>query len=168
LFRHHRNSLRQWARRHLPGWARSLHDTSDIVQDVLLQTFRRIDKFENRGRGALRAYLQMAIRNHVIGQVRKAVRHPSQALDDGHVEPASQAPSPEHLAAEAEAGRHFKQALTMLSDDERTLVVGRLELNYSYEQLALVTGRATAGAARIAVRRAVAKLATRMADGTGG
>jgi hypothetical protein len=45
------------------------------------------------------------------------------------------------------------------------LVVGRLELDYTYEQLALVSGRATAGAARLAARRAVIKLADRMTGG---
>jgi hypothetical protein len=45
---------------------------------------------------------------------------------------------------------------------ERLLVVGRLELQYNYEQLALITNRPTASAARVALRRAILKLADRM------
>jgi hypothetical protein len=40
--------------------------------------------------------------------------------------------------------------------------VSRLDLNYSYEQIALITSRATANAARVAVRRALVKLAEEM------
>lgn len=44
------------------------------------------------------------------------------------------------------------------------LVVGRMELGYSYEQLSLIAGRSTKDAARVAVRRAVVKLVQRMRD----
>jgi hypothetical protein len=43
------------------------------------------------------------------------------------------------------------------------LVVGRIELQYSFEQLALITDKPTPGAARVALRRAVLKLAEKMA-----
>jgi DNA-directed RNA polymerase specialized sigma24 family protein len=42
--------------------------------------------------------------------------------------------------------------------------VGRLELDYSYEQLAAATGRRNPDAVRIALRRAVLRLAERMRD----
>ena len=48
LFRRHGPELRQWARGRLPRWARNVADTADVVQDVLLRTFRRIDRFEDR------------------------------------------------------------------------------------------------------------------------
>jgi hypothetical protein len=47
------------------------------------------------------------------------------------------------------------------------LVVGRIELGFNYDQLALISGRATPEAARQAVRRAVKKLAERMPGGRG-
>jgi hypothetical protein len=43
------------------------------------------------------------------------------------------------------------------------LIVGRIELGYNYEQLALIRNKATPGAARQAVRRAIIKLAEKMA-----
>jgi RNA polymerase sigma-70 factor (ECF subfamily) len=38
LFDRHLKPLRRWARGRLPGWARDLADTDDLVQETLLQT----------------------------------------------------------------------------------------------------------------------------------
>jgi RNA polymerase sigma-70 factor (ECF subfamily) len=163
LFRRHGHALRQWARGRLPRWARAYADTADVVQDVLLQTFRRIDRFEDRGRGALRAYLRQAVVNRINDEVRRVRRRPTDGLDDDEIlELAGHEPSPFDSALDEERERHYKTALVALSDEERMLVVGRLELGYNYDQLALVCGRATPDAARVAVRRAVVKLAERM------
>src|SRR2546428_459621 len=45
--------LRRWASGRLPRWARDLADTQDLVQDTLLQTFKRIDMLEISHEGAL-------------------------------------------------------------------------------------------------------------------
>src|ERR1043165_9312034 len=63
LFRRQASALRRWAHARLPRWARHVADTADIVQDALMQTFRRIDRFDYRGRGALQAYLRQAATN---------------------------------------------------------------------------------------------------------
>src|SRR3954462_5064684 len=65
LFRRQGHWLRRWARGRLPQWARAIHDTADVVQDALMQTMRHIDRFEDRGKGALRAYLRQAVDNRI-------------------------------------------------------------------------------------------------------
>src|SRR5688572_32488380 len=60
LFARHLKPLQRWARGRLPQWARDLAQTDDLVQDTLLQTFRRIGDFEPRRVGALQAYLRQA------------------------------------------------------------------------------------------------------------
>jgi len=40
--------LRRWAHHRYPARLRDARDTEDLVQDVLLRAFRRIDSFENR------------------------------------------------------------------------------------------------------------------------
>jgi RNA polymerase sigma-70 factor (ECF subfamily) len=164
LFRRHAGKLQRWARGRLPNWARRVNDTADLVQDALLQTFRRIDRFENRGRGALQAYLRQAVDNRIRDEMRRVARRPTADLED-EVAPDPEAPdaSPFDVAADSERERRYKQALSRLDEEERVLVVARLELGYTYEQLALVANRPTAEAARMAVRRAVTKLATLMA-----
>src|SRR5688572_8356596 len=82
LFRRHGEALRRWAQGRLPRWARAAGDTADLVQDVLLKTFRRIDRFDNRGKGALRAFLRQAVTNRITDEMRSALRRPTTELDD--------------------------------------------------------------------------------------
>jgi RNA polymerase sigma factor (sigma-70 family) len=163
LFRQQGSALRRWARGRLPSWARRVTDTADVVQDALLQTFRHLDRFEDRGRGALQAYLRQAVDNRIRDELRRIGRRPLADVDAHSIRLRDQGPSPFDVAADAEHEHAYKDALSSLTPEERQLVVGRLELGYSYDQLALVSGRPTVEAARMAVRRAVTKLARRMA-----
>ena len=167
LFRRHGPELRQWARGRLPRWARSVADTTDVVQDVLLRTFRRIERFEDRGRGALRGYLRRSVMNRIQDEMRKVVRRPTGPLEDRLFDLPGEQPTPFESAVDAQRVRHYKAALATLSEEERLLVVGRIELGFNYDQLALIGGRATPEAARQAVRRAVKKLAERMPSARG-
>ncbi len=163
LFRRNALALRRWAHGRLPHWARRGRDTADLVQDALFQTFRNLDRFDNRGRGALQAYLRQAVTNRIRDELRRVE---SRATIDETPErlaalPARE-PSPFDATLDVERQRKYKEALTTLTEDERMLVVARIEMAYTYEQLALMTNRATPDAARIAVRRAVLKVAERM------
>ena len=160
LWIRHLPRLRRWAHGRLPRWARRFADTGDIVQDALLRTFRRLDKFEPRGHSALQAYLREAVRNRITDEVRRASRQPpSDALD---TEISSPDPSPFHQAAESEDRQRYEAALMRLDEHDRELIVSRLELHYSYDQIALMTERPTSNAARVAVRRAIVKLVDEM------
>lgn len=152
--------LRRWAHGRLPSWARTISDTADLVQEALFSTFRRIDKVEVRRRGALQAYLQQAVRNRVRDALRgtaRACRH--EPLD---AETPDDRPCPLELAMDAELRASYLAALARLRADDQQLIVGRIDLAYSYEQLALATGRRGAEAARIAARRAMVRLANEM------
>jgi RNA polymerase sigma factor (sigma-70 family) len=164
LFRHHRGALIRWARGRLPRWARRVTDTADLVQDVLLHTFRRIDRFEDRGQGALQAYLRQAVQNRIRDELRRIERRPTSELDEQLVEPVDPALSPLDMALDAEQTRRYKRALSTLEEPERMLIVARLEMSYTYEQLALISERPGPEAARKALRRAVLKLAKRMSS----
>jgi len=162
LFRRQGAALRKWARGRLPRWARNFAETADLVQEALFQTFRRIDRFEDRGKGALQAYLRQAVTNRIRDEMRRVGRQvtgdslPTEALLH------SGEPSPFETTLDAERERKYKLAVATLTEDERLLVVARMELGYNYEQLALISNRSTADAARVAVRRAVLKVAERM------
>lgn len=58
-------------------------------------------------------------------------------------------------------------ALARLEDDDRELVIGRVELGLSYPEIAVSTGRASANAARMAVVRALVRLTEAMEDERG-
>src|ERR1700752_2019945 len=82
LMARHLPRLRRWASGRLPQGARDVADTQDLVQDTLLQTFKRIGQFESRGEGALQAYLRQGILNRIRDEHRRAGRRPgTEGLD---------------------------------------------------------------------------------------
>jgi RNA polymerase sigma factor (sigma-70 family) len=152
--------LHRWARGRLPQWARSGSDTADLVQEALVSTFRKIDGFEPRRKNALRAYLQQAIRNRIRDAVRRSARHATVGIEDLDLAGTG---TPLEEAIGEENARRYRRALQRLDPEEQELIVGRIELGYSYEQLALAAGRPTPDAARMAVKRALLRLAEEIA-----
>jgi RNA polymerase sigma factor (sigma-70 family) len=160
LFARHWSPLVRWAHGRLPNWARSRMDTGDLVQESMLQTFRRLDGFEVRRRSALRAYLQQSIQNRITDELRRVARAPAGELTD---DLSDHAPSALDNVLRQETEDRYKGALARLRREDRQLIVGRFELEYSFEQLALATHRRSPAAARVALSRAIARLATEMA-----
>lgn len=154
--------LRRWARGRLPSYARDLGDTNDLVQDVVTRTFRNFSSFEQRGEGALAAYLRQALMNRIRDEVRRTMRHPNR--EDLDPEMPGMDSSPLEAAIGTEAMERYERALARLQDVERQAVIARLELGYSYAEVAALVNKPTAGAARVAISRAVTKLARYMAQ----
>src|SRR3981189_2193422 len=67
-------ALHRWAHRRLPRWARTAADTTDLVQDAVLQTLRRGPTLDLRSRHALAAYLREAVRNRIRDEHRRFAR----------------------------------------------------------------------------------------------
>ena len=160
LFDRYLPDLRRWASGRLPRWARDLADTQDLVQETLLQVFKRIDGFEYRGEGAFRAYLRQAVMNRLRNEIRRVDRRPiheeaAVALEDAGT-------SPIEAAIGAETLERYEAALQRLSPAEREAVVARVELGLSYAELANVLEKPTPDAARMAVARALLRLADEM------
>lgn len=163
LFARYLPLLRRWATGRLPRWARDMADTHDLVQETLLQTFKKIDTFEYRGDGALQAYLRQVLLNRIRQEFRKTARRPDGTdLDEEHVDPS---PSPLEEAIGQQALDNYERALERLRPDERETIVARVEMGLSYEELAAVLGKPTADAARKAAQRAVIRLAREMDRG---
>ena len=160
LLARHLGPLRRWARGRLPQWARDLADTDDLVQDALLQTFRRLSVFEVRGPGALQAYLRQAVLNRVRNELRKKGRRPEETDLDGFEVAVGQ--SPLEAAIGREAVDRYERALAALTPDEREAIIGRVEMGYSYDELADLLGKPSADAARKAGQRALVRLTRQM------
>ena len=73
--------------------------------------------------------------------------------------------SPLEAAIGGEALRRYEEALDRLSSENRELVLIRIEMGLSYEEVARATNKPTADAARMAVTRALVRLATEMDNG---
>lgn len=153
-------SLERWAHGRLPGWARSVVDTGDLVQEAAIQVFKRIGDFDYRGEGSLHAYLRQAIMNRIRNEIRAAGRRPAtEVLDEGVRDPAL---SPLDLAMGSEALDRYDAALARLRPEERELIIGRAEIGLTYPELAEATGKPSPDAARMAVARALVRLAEEM------
>jgi RNA polymerase sigma-70 factor (ECF subfamily) len=162
LFERHFPPLRRWAHGRLPQWVRNIAETADLVQDAMFNAFRRIDAVEIKRKGALGAYLRQSIQNRVRDEYRSfARRKPHDPIETGV---ASSGPSPLDLVLDAETSARYRAAVRQLRPGDQELIVGRLELEYTYEQLAAATGRRSVDAVRVALRRALLRLADAMSD----
>ena len=160
LFARHRKPLQRWASGRLPKWARDISDTEDLVQETLLGTFKRIGDFEPRRVGALQAYLRQAVLNRIREELRRKGRRPDGTdLDDIEVDSAE---SPLEQAIGREAVERYEQALARLKAEEREAIIARVEMGYTYEELAEALGKPTPDAARKAAQRALVRLAEEM------
>lgn len=160
LFARHLPDLRRWASGRLPRWARDLADTTDLVQETLLQTFKRIDAFEPRSEDAFRAYLHQAVMNRVRDELRRHRRRPEGSELDTQL--PDDAPSPLDLAMAQQKMDTYELALATLTEVDRDAVVGRVELGLTYAELADVLDKPSAEAARKSAQRALLKLAEAM------
>src|SRR5262245_47486277 len=154
--------LKRWARGRLPVWARSLADTQDLVQDAVVRALPHLSTSEGRQPGAPQAYLRQAIPNHIRAEIRKVQSKPmGPPLGDSFPDVA---PSPLEHAIGRERLERYETALARLRPEEREAIVARLELQQSYEEVALALGKSTPDAARMAVARAVRNLVQAMTE----
>lgn len=159
LFQREIPVLRRWARGRLPAWARTLVDTADMVQDALARTLPHLQRFEPRREKALQAYLRSAVSNQIKNELRRIRRHPVSTEEvDAELTMVSRDPSADDTLIQQEDEALYARALAQLSDTDRSAVVARLQLGYSYEQIALLLDKRSVNAARMTVTRAVARL----------
>jgi RNA polymerase sigma-70 factor (ECF subfamily) len=152
--------LRRWARGRLPQWARDLADTGDLVQDTLIRTFKRLDDFENRGDGALDGYLRQVLLNRIREEIRRSGRRCEHtSLSTGL--PADQT-SPLEAAVGSETWMRYRQSLAVLRPIDREIVIARVEHGWDNLQIAKAFGKPSANAARMALERALFRLAREM------
>jgi RNA polymerase sigma-70 factor (ECF subfamily) len=135
-------------------------DTGDIVQETVIRFIRRIESFEPRGEGALKAYLRKALRNRIREELRRTSRKPPPLPVDDRA--PDEAPSPLEEVIGAQAQERYEAALEALREEERDLIVARIELGLSYAEIALHLGKPSPDAARMAVTRALVRLAEEM------
>ena len=163
LFARYLPALRRWASGRLPRWTRDLMDTDDLVQETMIRALKRMDAFESRHEGALQAYLRQAIVNRIRDEVRRTMRSPTAAeLSENE---SDRAASPLDLAIGHEAVERYEAGLARLRPEERQAIVARVEMDGSYQEVAQALGKPSADAARMAVGRALLRLAEEMNRG---
>ena len=154
--------LTAWGRGRLPQHARDLLATEDIAQEVIARSLERLGGFKSQERGSFLAYLKTAFMNRMRNEIRNASRRPRREEVPENIPDPAPSPIEQYLGREAED--RYNQALKLLSSEEQELVIGRLELQMTYQDLAIHTGKVSPDAARMAVNRAIRKLATVLED----
>ena len=160
LVARYRGPLTRFAQARLARQPHRMTDTDDVVQDVTINVFKRLHHIELRFPGALLAYLRRSVSNRVADEHRRAQRHGSVVtLDEEH--PAG-CRSPLDETIGRDQVRAYRSALLALNADDRLAIVMRIEQGAGYDAIAERLGKPTANAARVAVARAMFKLARRM------
>ena len=149
--------LRAWAAGRLPRWARDLTETDDLVQIALTRALDRVREFEPRREGAFLAYLRSIILNEIRDQIRRAKRKP--VVEEMRADPSDPHPSPLEEAIGRQTLDAYDEALARLPDRQREAIVLRIEMGFTYEQIADAVECPTANAARMLVARGLARLA---------
>jgi RNA polymerase sigma factor (sigma-70 family) len=155
--------LNRWARGRLPRGARSAMDTGDVVQEVLISVIRRLRMFEPRDEGTFQGYLRQALTNRFRDEARKINSHPvASPLDSAW---PSFGPSPLEIAIGREGVERYEAALERLRPDDQRAIIARCEWGMDHDEVAQALGKPSANAARVAIHRALVRLAKEMARG---
>ncbi|HVT19494.1 MAG TPA: sigma-70 family RNA polymerase sigma factor [Thermoanaerobaculia bacterium] len=153
--------LERWARGRLPRWARGVADTDDLVQDTLLTSLRGMAVFEPHHSGAFQAYLRQGILNRMRDEIRRVRRRPEAVPEaEAAIDPR---PLPIEEAIGRESFARYEAALQKLKPEDREAILARVELGFGYLEVAGILGKASPDAARMAVTRALVRLAREMA-----
>jgi RNA polymerase sigma-70 factor (ECF subfamily) len=160
LLQRHRPALVRWVHGRLPLRTRDDQDTEDIVQRSLIRALEPMERFEPRHEGAFLAYLCKVAQNLMLDDHRKVQRRPERVeLEEHH---ADAGPTPLDLVVDGDELEHYEEALLRLPEDFRVAIRLRLELDYSYAEMAKAMERPTENAARLLLQRAVKRLVREM------
>lgn len=149
--------LRRWARGKLPFYARASANTEDVVQDAVLRALARVEHFEHRSVDGMQAYLRESVRNRIRDEVRRVTRRGiGEELPDSLQDRTY---SPLEQLIMKERSERYLAALRTLKPNDRLAIIFRLEHHHSFEEIAQKLGKSSPDAARMAVTRAVKRLA---------
>ena len=149
--------LQRWARGRLPASARGMVETDDLVQVTLLRALKRMEGFEQRHEGAFFAYLRRILLNVLRDEIRRSQRKPGgEPIDEGLPDPA---PSLLEEIAGKQVMDAYEDALALLPEKQQEAVILRVEMGMTHPEVAEALGMPSANAARMAVSRALVRLA---------
>lgn len=152
--------LLRFAHGRLPGRARDLTDTEDLVQVAVLRALDHIDEFDSQREGAFLAYLRRILMRLILDEVRRIRRSAEQTeLSDDIATPHA---SPLEDAVGADALERYEAALMRLTEPQRVAVMLRVEMGYTYVEVAEAMGTVSPDAARMMVTRALVQLSKLM------
>lgn len=153
--------LRRWVTADLPVWAREFNDTEDLVQETLVNAFRNLPNLRMHSRFSFRSYMRRAARNRAHDELKRVTRRPR--IEQLTEWACSDEPSSIARCISREDLWRCRAAFARLGPEDRRIIVLRLsDPDASFRTLASRAGKPTEDAARIALGRALTRLAREM------
>jgi RNA polymerase sigma factor (sigma-70 family) len=153
-------SLNRYASGRLPASIRPVIETQDIVLEAVQKGLSRLHEFDYRHEGALIGFMRRILRNLIIDHLRHAGRRPLQVpLDE---QQPAEAGTPLENLLEDEQFELYEMALERLKSRDAELIRLKIDEQLGYAEIAQQLGLRSDNAARIAVKRAVLRIAHEM------
>lgn len=153
--------LRRWARARLPAWTIDGPDTQDLVQEAILAALPSIKELTTSNAGTLQACLRQAVTNHIATRLRQT--RPPSWYGSGSPDEHSPELSPLDRVIGRDAVKRYEDALQQMHPLDREAIIARVELQQSYDEVALALGEPNAESARARVTDAIRSLVIAMA-----
>lgn len=173
----YRPYLQLLARQQIGERLRSKCDSSDLVQQTLLQAHEKLDQFRGQTEGELKAWLRRILANHLKNKIEEFGRRKRDAglerslqaaLDDASSRLdgwlASEQPSPVDAVIGQEQLLRLAEKLDSLPDDQRLALELRHLSGTAIDEIARIMGRTEAAVAGL-IRRGMKNLRESMNEG---
>lgn len=154
--------LLRWAHGRIPQQARNYMETMDLVQETMALALKSKAKIKADNAGAFFCYLRTIFINQIKQELRKNKPF--------HIALTTQFTHSEKLSYEEDINAliAYDHAIDLLSEAEKQAVVMRVEFGLSHQEIAELTGKNSPDAARVYIKRALAKLGELLACQTKG
>lgn len=160
LFRRYLPRVRAVVRLRLGAGVRSAFDSTDLVQEVLAEAVRLLDRFEDRGQGSFIAWLAQIAQYRIGAHARYLAARPALGAPEPEphqVGPAAD-PSPSQDLIQAERTELVEEAVRALPELDRRVVIERAYVGVTWEEVARACELPSPEAARARFSRAKQKL----------
>ena len=161
LYERYKPRLQRWAHNRLPPHARGALQTEDLVQDTLTHVLGHLTAFNPRHEGAFQGYVRTALKNRIRDVARWQKRRGSRDVLDAEMK-ADEA-SPLDMAIGQQTLERYDRALERLRPEDRDLIIARIEMGLSNDEMRVMFEKPSAAAVHMALSRALIKLAEEMA-----
>lgn len=133
------------------------------MQEAVLRTLKTIKRVRHRTVGGMQAYLRAGVINRIRDLIRGTTRHGVPLVLDER-QPGDSL-SPLELAIRGQRMEAYLEAMARLKPADRQVIICRIELGLTVDEIAARLGKSTP-AAGMSVTRAVARLGALLQSAT--
>jgi RNA polymerase sigma-70 factor (ECF subfamily) len=153
-----RPGIVRYCRAHLGRLGGRYTTADDVAQEVCIAVLGSLARYRDEGR-PFTAFVYGIAAHKVVDAQRAAARHMVVTPTENVIERPDATPGPEQQAESSDTARRLAELLTHLSDLHREIVVLRVAVGLSAEEVGSAVGM-SAAAVRVAQSRALSRLRT--------